>query len=1386
MSTQPANLPEASTSPVRKKRTWLRVLAVVVIIIMIAVGGLIWYATTPQFENFVREKLIATLEKATGGRVELGAFRWSIRHLAFEADNLTIHGLEAANETPYAHADRIYVRIKVLSFIHPRIDLNYLEADHPVIHLIVYPDGSTNQPRPKAQSSNKSVKDEIFDLKVGRTEIRNGIVLINQKATPFDLAANDLGVLVTYYPPQDHYIAKLHAADITAQRGKNPEVRSKLDLLVDMGRNTLNVSELQLQTGPSLLKATASLQDFNNPQWNLTAQGRIDVREVMAFAPVEGVDRGVVDLDVKGQGTKRQFVLNGHAKVANAGYHSGTFHAAGVNVDTALHATENDLAFTGIRVRLPGGGSVDAEMHIAHWLGEALAQPDQPASASVRRGTIRSNFRGITLRELMPMVAPPAYKELGFDTIASGEGNLDWSGDASDLTAQARVTLTPSAHTPDGEVPMSGIVDATYLQKNGSVQIRQLQVQTPATQIEVSGGLGVYPISRPSTLQVNLETTNLAEFDQALTALGVSAQGKKGVQALPLRLQGQAQFHGTVSGSIPDPDVKGHLIASNFDILLPAPTAPTAVTQPAEGTEPADTQVPPPAAATQKTVHWDSLEADAEYSSRLIALQQATLTRGKTSIHASGEVHAHQFTARRYAFDDDSAINADVKVQDAALDQVLAIAGENLPVTGTLNLNAHAGGQLGNLNGGGHLSIQGGQAYGEPYRSLNADLRFAGKELGVSKLLLLQNGGQLTGNGGYDIRSKQFHFQAEGKGFDLTHTEHFRKAKYPLSGQLVFSAKGSGTVDSPSIQASAHLTKITVGQETNGAVDLEAHTDHQNLLLTLNGRLGTASLQVTGQTALSGDYNTQARAALTNLDVDPFMEMFHVQGVTWHSSIAGNVNMSGPLRQPRQLQGEAQISQLSLAVGGVPLKSDGPLHAQLISGILRLDPLHITGDNTDLRAQGRIGVFRTNHLINVRTQGDINLKLLQTINQNVTSSGQVKFNLDAGGSLDHPDLTGQVKLTNAAMNLEGVPNGVSQLNGTLEFDQDRLQVKNLTGMTGGGQVNIIGYVTYQQGIYADLTATGTAIRIRYPTGISSMINTKLRLQGTQNSLLLSGNVLLTRFTISPNLDFASFAGPSNGVAPPPDQNAFSNRIRLDIHITSSPELDFQNSFAKLAGDVDLRIRGTVAQPTVLGHINITEGSATFAGTKYQLQHGDIYFSNPVRIEPIIDLDATARVEDYDITIGLHGTPSNLSPTFRSEPPLSQQDIFSLLAMGRTQEEQQIYSMQAQQAGVNTTADALLGGALNATISSRIQKLFGGGSVKIDPTWVGSVGNSTARITVAQQVSKNATLTYATNINSTAQQLIQAEVNVTPTVSILAVRDESGVFSLLFKVHRRYR
>ena len=216
------------------------------------------------------------------------------------------------------------------------------------------------------------------------------------------------------------------------------------------------------------------------------------------------------------------------------------------------------------------------------------------------------------------------------------------------------------------------------------------------------------------------------------------------------------------------------------------------------------------------------------------------------------------------------------------------------------------------------------------------------------------------------------------------------------------------------------------------------------------------------------------------------------------------------------------------------------------------------------------------------------------------------------------------------------------------------------------------------------------------------------------------------------------------------------------------------------------MRGSLAVPSVLGRIQITDGSATFAGTTYELQRGTIYFNNPVRIDPIIDLDATARVENYDITIAVDGSPSNLKPTYRSEPPLTEADIFNLLALGRTQEESQLSQQQQQQAGEDPTTNALLGGALNATVSSRVGKLFGAGSIKIDPAFVGTLGNSAARITVQEPLSKQLTLVFATNVNETAEQLIQLQYQLNENDSLVLTRDESGIFSIVYKIRKRYR
>ncbi len=218
--------------------------------VVLLLGIAFWYVNTASFADHVRVKLIDVLTTATGGRVELAGFSWHPLRLEAEVDGLTIHGLEAPGEAPYAHVDTLRVRAKIIDAFKAQVGLRWLEVEHPVFHLIVYPDGSTNQPVPKEKTENgKPVTDVVFDLQANRTEVNDGVLLLNQRALPFNLAANNLSTKVTYRARPESYLATVHVEDLTAVRGKAPAVHSKLDLNAEVARNALKLDELHFVSG---------------------------------------------------------------------------------------------------------------------------------------------------------------------------------------------------------------------------------------------------------------------------------------------------------------------------------------------------------------------------------------------------------------------------------------------------------------------------------------------------------------------------------------------------------------------------------------------------------------------------------------------------------------------------------------------------------------------------------------------------------------------------------------------------------------------------------------------------------------------------------------------------------------------------------------------------------------------------------------------------------------------------------------------------------------------------------------------------------------------------------------------------------------------------------
>ncbi len=738
------------------------------------------------------------------------------------------------------------------------------------------------------------------------------------------------------------------------------------------------------------------------------------------------------------------------------------------------------------------------------------------------------------------------------------------------------------------------------------------------------------------------------------------------------------------------------------------------------------------------------------------------------------------------AYNRDSVLHANVQAVNITVDDLQPFFAGKLPATGLLDAQIETHGPLGTTGGAGFIELKNGSLYGEPISEARARGTFENRTLKLASIDVSAAGGSITGAGTFDLSARRFDASAHGSGIQLARIEWLRRNDTGVAGQLGLTLTSSGSIDNPRLDGHVTVSGLTVGGEALGSLDVTAHTTGDALHYDGRTLLAGAELNLHGETQLHGDYATDNQVEFSRFDVGALLKMAHVPGLSGESALAGTMTVSGPLKRPDQLRGEANLNTLVVTLDGVHLQGQGGAHATLADGRIRLDPMHVTGEDTDVRAEGGLSISGA-HKFDVAARGSINLKLAETLDPDLTASGTTTFEVEAHGTVQNPGLKGKIQFQNGALSLEDLPNGLSQLHGTLEFNQNRLEVQQLTAMTGGGLLSVGGSLTYQHGLYADLTVTGKGVRIRYPQGVSSLADANLRLQGAENNLLLSGNVLITRFATSPDLDLEALAAQANAsVQTAALPNAPSNHVRLDIHLVSSPQLNFQNAFAKLAGDVDLHLRGTVASPSVLGQVSITEGSAVIAGTRYELQRGEISFTNPVRIEPIIDLTATAHVQDYDITLGLHGSPQRPVVSYRSDPPLAESDVVSLLALGHTQDQERLYTQQQEQELANPSTDALLGGALNATVSSRVQKLFGAGSVKVDPDYLGAFGNATSRITVQEQVGRNLTLTYATDVNTTGQQLLQAEIAINRHVSLVVARDEAGVFSMVLKATRRYK
>ena len=1333
----------------RPKRRLLKYFLIASLLSVLLFSSLAWYVTTDSFQTMILRRVVSELERVSGGRVELASMHTVPFRLQVEMRGLTIHGNEPANDIPYVHVSNLIAQIKIISLLEARFGFASVILDQPVLHVIVYPDGKTNQPQPHLSGKGKSPVEELFSLSISDLQVRHGELLWADQRIPLDFRANDVYVDMTHSVLRRRYETNVLLGKVDTIYQSYRPVAWTAEAHFYLGQNYLELQSLKLTSGRSHVQAKGRVEDFRQPKIDADYDLTVDLAEAAAVVHRREVRRGLVHATGRGSWSAQTFSSAGQLALNGFDWRTLPVGLHDVDLDTRFSLDPQHLSLSQIQAQV-FGGSVTGDADVSGWQGTLAARKLPPAmNVSEPQGTVRLRLKDLKVGDIAAALSTSArpFSRVKLAAAASGTMDTRWRGSPRNAEIALAVDLAPPSKVLSSQLPVTARIRGTYRPVPDELTISELTANTRATQVRASGTL-----STSASLKLSITTTDLAEWQPVLVAAGYDAP-------VPVTLHGSASFAGIANGKLSDIAFTGNLQSQGFDVLIPASSE-----------------------APERLTHWDSLATDIRLSSRVFALRNARLLRANTNLNADLRIRLDQ---RKLT--DSSTFRLQAELDDADVTELFALAGRNYPVTGAVKLHLLAQGTIAQPEGEGHVQLTNAVIYGAPIRNVDWDMQLSQQEAEFNNIHLLYYDARVAGQTAYNLATHDFHFQLTGTNFDLARIARLQTSRVAVEGRVDFSASGSGTPEQPAIQATVNVRDLTLDHERAGNFTLKAASQGSEVKLTGESQFEHANLELAGGVQVHDDWPADVTLHFNHLDVDSLLRTYVRGHITGHSAVEGDVRVQGPLKNLRELRVSGNLTGLAAQVEGIDVSNNGPLLFSVSRQSFNLEQFHLVGQNTDFSASGNVQLSGDRPL-SLHAQGQVNLKLIQSLDPDFTSSGVLTMDTNVSGTAAKPVLQGRVKLESGNVAYLDMPTALSDINGSLVFNQDRLQIENLTAHMGGGLVSLSGYLSsYNRQLNFSVGVQGQGIRLRYPPGISSTGDLDLNFIGNSTSATLSGNIVVTRLGMTPGFDFGGYLQRSLQTSTLPSSNPMLNSVHLDVHVTSVPELQMQTVAVRLSGDADLRVRGTAARPVILGRADIVEGWVNFSGTKYTLERGDITFTNPVTTTPTLDLQASTQVHDYDITLNLTGSIDKPSVTYRSEPPLPPGDIISLLAFGQTAEESAQLQQSNQSAFSQAASSALINAALNSTVGNRVQRLFGVSRIKIDPQGLVTETSPTQTgpaVTIEQQVKNNLTVTYTTNVAQSSQQIIQVEYNLTRSVSIVALRDLNGVVSIDVRFRKR--
>ncbi len=435
--------------------------AATILLVVCAVAGLL-VVRSGWFRELVRQRIVTEVEKATGGRVEVGNFSFKWETLTAKISPFVLHGMEPASEAPLLRVESVTVGLRVISMLERKVDLASVTVDRPRLRIVIYPDGSNNLPTPPGPSSGKSWAENLVNLAVRRYAVTGGLADIDIRQVPLAFSGEDLRVEMTRDVAAARYRGNIASRRLHVASDVMAPAEASLSAAFTLDASRLTLSPLRLDVGSSRIDMAGSLTNLRAPQGTFKTTAAIAVRDAVSLfsLPIAAAGSANFTGDVAFSfAGKFDYTIAGKINGRGLGYTRDRLHIQNATASAALRMTPEQLSLRGINAAALGG-NLAGEADLGQW----------------KNFHLKGNFDGLGVSETLAVLTP---RPIPWNGALAGTLEVDSVVGQPVNKVHAVAAITPAGN---GE-PIQGQVDIRYDQQAGTVSFGDSHVATPATSV---------------------------------------------------------------------------------------------------------------------------------------------------------------------------------------------------------------------------------------------------------------------------------------------------------------------------------------------------------------------------------------------------------------------------------------------------------------------------------------------------------------------------------------------------------------------------------------------------------------------------------------------------------------------------------------------------------------------------------------------------------------------------------------------------------------------------------------------------------------------------------------------------------------------------------------